>query len=42
MALPLGVIGAFFFFFCHPEAANDEWRSSLEWIPLFCLVVYMI
>ena len=42
MALPLATLGAFFYVFSNPDTYDDDLHSKLEWIPLFCLIVYMI
>ena len=42
MALPMACIGSFFYIFRDPESANQEWLSTLQWVPLVCLIIYMI
>jgi MFS family permease len=42
MALPLASLGAFFYMFSDPETSHQEWRSNLQWVPLVCLIIYMI
>ena len=42
MSIPMACIGAFFYLFNDPETANHEWREKLEWVPLVCLIIYMI
>jgi facilitated trehalose transporter len=42
MALPLASLGAFFYMFSDPETSHQEWRANLQWVPLVCLIIYMI
>ena len=42
MAMPLATLGAFFYVFSDHKAVDHDLHTKLEWIPLFCLVVYMI
>jgi facilitated trehalose transporter len=43
MAVPMASLGAFFYLTSgDPDSLDPAWRSSLEWVPLVCLIVYMI
>ena len=42
MAIPMASLGAFFYIFSGQTEAAIELREKLEWVPLVCLIVYMI
>jgi len=42
MAIPLATIGGFFYLFNEEGSKYSEWRGSFEWLPLVCIIIYMI
>ena len=42
MAIPLATIGGFFYLFNEEGSEYTEWRGSFEWVPLVCIIIYMI